>query len=127
MAGVGTGAVCVWILFGGRADYCADRVRIRGREAARDAVCDVDAAGDLHPGRDWSHFVLRAAGSDAAAVPRLQGCGEARIHVLPTLRIGGAADVPQLREGRGVRVDELPALRDEAAVADAAGGVNGKV
>ena len=92
----------------------AGRVCIRGCKAARDEVCDVDAAGGAgagshrrDPGRVSS--VARAA-SNGLSEMRIHGTTELRI--LPAMQHGAEPAVPVVRAKSGSRVVGMRVLWD---------------
>ena len=97
MAALGTSAVRVRDvpIRGGLG--CADRIRLRRREAAADAVRNVDSAGDLHSECDWDDPVLHSPRRSAEVVPRLRACRKGRISILSALRRFVAANVLEMR------------------------------
>ncbi len=72
MATLGTSAVLVRDVPVHGGLVCADRIHLRRREAAADAVRNVDAAGDLRSECDWDDLVLHPPRPSAEAVPRLR-------------------------------------------------------
>ncbi len=75
---------------------CADRIRLRRREAAADAVRNVDAAGDLHSECDWDNLVLHSPRPSAEAVPGLWASRKGKVLILSALRHFAAATVPEM-------------------------------
>jgi len=60
MAALGTSAVLVRDVPVRGGSGCADRIHLRRREAAADAIRNVDAAGDLRSECDWDDLVLHS-------------------------------------------------------------------
>ncbi len=90
----------------------AGRVCIRGCKAARDEVCDVDAAGGAGAGshrRDPVLSVARAA-SNGLSEMRIHGTTELRI--LPAMQHGAEPAVPVVRAKSGSRVVGMRVLWD---------------
>src|SRR5580693_2542228 len=102
--------VCLWHWSLHARMGAARRLRLRRCEAARDALRDVDAAGDFHSGRHRHHPLFYLAQTHAEALPRLLSGCSVRICYLP-----------ELRAWRGARLVELSALRYEIAVPRASG------
>ena len=75
---------------------CADRIHLRRREAAADAVRNVDAAGDLHSECDRDDLVFPSPRPSAEAVPRLRACRKGKVPILSALRHFAAANVPEM-------------------------------
>src|SRR4029077_3719716 len=100
--------------------YLADWLRVRRREATRDALCDVDVAGGARPGCHRRDPVFHSARSAAFSLPSLQHAGSVKVYVLPALRNAAEADVPAVREGGLARMDQLRKLRSEASIDAAA-------
>ena len=75
---------------------CADRIHLRRREAAADAVRNVDAAGDLRSSWDWDDLVLHSPRPSAEAVPRLRAYRKGKIPILSALPHFAAANVPEM-------------------------------
>ena len=94
-------------------------LRLRRCEAARDALRDVDAAGDFYSGRHRHHPLFYLAQSHAEGLPGLRAGCSVRICFLPALRHVAASYLPELRAWRRARLVELPALRHEIAVTGA--------
>src|SRR5580700_3657441 len=104
--------VCVWYPHR-HVRVCAARgLRLRRCEAARDAVCDVDAAGVFHPRRHRDHSLFHFAQAHAETVPWLLPGRSVRICFLSSLWHTTATHMPELRPCRGARLGELPELRD---------------
>src|SRR5690349_24690311 len=79
---------------------CVDRVHLRRREAAPDALRTVDAAGDLHSECDWDDLVLHSPRPLAEAVSRLRACREGKVPLLSALRNSAATHVPEMCQAR---------------------------
>jgi len=75
---------------------CADRIYLWRREAAADAVRNVDAAGDLPSEWDWDDLVLHSPRPSAEGVPRLRAYRKGKIPILSALRHFAAANVPEM-------------------------------
>src|ERR1700691_30211 len=93
----------------------ADRLRLRGRQAARHAVCDVDAAGGADPQRHRNHSVLRFARPATDELHKLRCAGAAGVYVLSEVRRSAVAGVSAMPAGGGAGLDALRALRGFAA------------
>src|SRR5690349_701258 len=78
----------------------ADRIHLRRREAAADAVRNVDAASDLHSECDWDDLVLHSPRPSAEAVSRLRACREGKVPLLSALRNSAATHVPEMCQAR---------------------------
>src|SRR5271156_1514302 len=89
---------------------------LRRREAARYAVCDVDATGAFHSRWHRHDSLFHFAQAHAEAVPGLLAGCSIGICILPALRHAAARDLPQLQPCRRARLGELPALWDKIAV-----------
>ena len=96
MAALGTSAVRVRDVPVRGGSGCADRIHLRRREAAADAVRNVDAAGDLRSSWDWDDLVLHSPRPSAEAVPRLRAYRKGKISILSALRHFAAANVPEM-------------------------------
>src|SRR5579863_6295700 len=96
-------------------------LRLRRCEAARDALRDVDAAGDFYSRRHRHHPLFYLAQTHAEALLRLLPRRSVRVCFLSTLRHVAASYMPKLRAWRGARLVELPALRHEIAFPRASG------
>src|ERR1700683_3639300 len=108
--------VCLWYLSLRARILFARGLRLRRREAARYAVCDVDAPGAFHSRWHRHDSLFHFAQAHAEAVPGLlPGCSVG-ICFLSTLRHLTAAHMPELRPCRRTWLGELPELRDEVAV-----------
>ena len=97
MAGLGTSAVGVRDVPVRGGSGCADRIHLRRREAAADAVLNVDAAGDLRSTWDWDDLVLHSPRPSAEAVSGLRACRKGKVPILSALRHFAAANVPEMR------------------------------
>ena len=75
---------------------CAGRIHLWRCEAAADALCNVDAAGDLHSQCDWDDLVFHSSRPSAEAVPRLRACRKDKIPILSALRYFAAVNVPEM-------------------------------
>ncbi len=96
MAALGTSAVRVRDVPVHGGSGCADRIHLRRREAAADAVRNVDAPGDLRSSWDWDDLVLHSPRPSAEAVPRLRACRKGKIPILSALRHFAAPNVPEM-------------------------------
>src|ERR1700678_3906356 len=89
---------------------------LRRLEAARYAVCDVDATGAFHSRWHRHHSLFHFAQTHAEALPGLLAGCSVRLCFLPTLRHLTATHMPELRPCCRARLGELPELRDKVAV-----------
>ena len=96
MAALGTSAAGLRMFLFMVALGCADRIHLRRREAAADAVRNVDAAGDLRSPCDRDDLVLHSPRPSAEAVSRLRAYRKGRISILSALRHFAAANVPEM-------------------------------
>src|ERR1700689_1601840 len=96
IAALGAGAADLRIFTAPGGSGCADRIRLRRREAAADAVRNVDAAGDLRSSWDWDDLVLHSPRPSAEGVPRLRACRKGKIPILSALPHSAAATVPEM-------------------------------
>src|ERR1700685_3757509 len=107
--------VCLWHWSLHDCMGVARGLRLRRCEAARDALRDVDAAGDFYSGWHRHHPLFYLAQTYAEGLLRLRPRCSGRICFLPALRHAAASYLPELRARRGARLVELPALRHEIA------------
>jgi hypothetical protein len=96
MATLGTSAVRLRNLPARGGSGCADRIRLRRREAAADAVRNVDAVGDLRSLCDRDDLVLHSPRPSAKAVPGLRACRKGKVPILSAPRHFAAANVPEM-------------------------------
>src|SRR5580704_10702571 len=108
--------VCLWHWSLHARMGVARGLRLRRCQASRDALRDVDAAGDFHSGRHRHHPLFYLAQAHAEAVPGLLAGCSVRLCFLSTLRHLTATHMPELRPCRRARLGELPELRDKIAV-----------
>lgn len=96
MATLGASSVGLRSFPARRGSGCTDRIRLRRREAAADAVRNVDAAGDLHSEWDWDDLVLHSPRLSAEAVPRVRARRKGKIPILSALRHFAAVNLPEM-------------------------------
>ena len=87
-------------------------LRACGCEAAGNALCDVDTAGDVYRELYWDNSVLPDARPDADAVPEMQQTFGAIVYFLSALRRGIDADLPRVSQEAWGGMVELCLLRD---------------